>query len=396
MGDDLSYDIAIVGAGIIGCAMALNISKQLPRLRIVLLDKSTPKAYDAGSEIDSRVYAINAASQQLLNELGIWGLLDESRYCAYQTMSVWEDEHENALSFYAGDVGHEHLGFIIEHQLLHHRLYQQVQAQSNISLELTSSLSHIEQQPTHVSLHTEGGQHHVRLLIAADGGQSSVRKLAGINAAQTSYLQSAIVANVKTSQPHQHTAWQRFLPTGTLAFLPLSNGQSSIVWSLPEHLIASYQAMDEDEFLAELSEQSQFALGQIEGVTERRLFPLQHKLADQYVKSRIALIGDAAHVVHPLAGQGLNLGLHDVSVLTKVLTDAQKQQIDFGQLHILKRYQRQCRPQQHLMSESLGGLNKLFMQSQPWLSSLRPQALSGVNRSHILKRFFIQQAIGRV
>lgn len=392
------YDIAIVGAGIVGCTMAGLLGKAQPNLKIALIDKQEPAAFDSGSEIDSRVYALNGVSKQLLSSLseGVATVFNEDRACAYSKMTVWEDELENALSFNHEDSDADELGHILEHNYLHHAVYQSIKDdQPNISY-IKEAVTGIEIDTDIASVECKKQTIKAKLVIGADGANSLVRSLVGIDTEKGTYLQSAIVANVKTEKHHQNTAWQRFLPSGPLALLPLANGESSIVWSLPLTEIDKKCTMPEAEFLRDLSEQSQAILGDAVKVTERRQFPLSFLSAKQYCKPRVALVGDAAHVVHPLAGQGLNLGLLDVKILSEVIGQATKQGADIGQLHIIKRYQTQSRNHNKVMLSAMGSLNSLFSSSNPWLKSIRVQGLQWVNKLSLLKLFFTKQAIGKL
>lgn len=389
-------DVAIVGAGIVGCLLANLLAKKLPHFNIALIDKQAPTVFDVNHDIGLRVYAINHASQYLFEELGLWSQLQQQRVCPYQQMTVWH-EQDQSLSFDATEIGQTDLGHIIEHDLLHHVLYQSVQQNEAIQVLCPATVKdlHIESHIARITLDTDT-ELDAKLVVAADGANSAIRTLCNISVDINSYLQSAIVAVVETEKSHQHTAWQRFLHTGPLAFLPLDDGRSSIVWSLPEQQASILMNTTEAAFASELAEQSQYQLGQVKTVGKRAVFALQQLQAQDYVKPRVALVGDAAHVVHPLAGQGLNLGLNDASVLVDTVYQANKQGVDIGQYHILKRYARRSQLHNRIMAEAFGGLNQLFASHNILLQNVRGYGLSYMEKAKPLKRFFIQQAIGRI
>ncbi len=390
-------DIAIVGAGIVGCMLAKLVNEQLPHKKIALIDQQAPAPFKVSDEVGLRVYAINQASQTLFEETGLWSKIQSLRCSPYQSMHVWENDVKQGLSFHAADIKQDHLGHIIEHNVLHDVLFTSIQGLKGIGLYCPASVQNISMTSDKVWLDLDGADDiEANLLVAADGAHSTIRSMSNISADKNSYLQSALVATVDTQHSHQHTAWQRFLTSGPLAFLPLQNGQSSIVWSLPHAQAKQLANCESIDFIEALSKQSQSHLGDILGTSQRVLFPLQQLQASHYVKPRLALVGDAAHVVHPLAGQGLNLGLNDVSILAKVLSQADTARVDLGHLYILKRYARQSQVHNRLMSDMFGGLNSLFASRHPLLSQVRASGLSLVDKNNLLKRFFIQQAIGRI
>jgi 2-octaprenylphenol hydroxylase len=236
------------------------------------------------------------------------------------------------------------------------------------------------------------GRHLVaKLLLGADGAQSTLRQLAGIETAGHSYAQSALVAHVRTTLPHRRTAWQRFLPTGPLAFLPLADGRSSIVWSLPQAETDRLKAQGAAAFAHELTRASDGVLGECALVTGIKSFPLQLRYALQYVRRGLALLGDAAHAVHPLAGQGLNLGLMDAAVLADVLESAGDAA---GDLRVLRRYERWRKSENMLSATLFDGFDRLFSNAHPALTALRSFGLSSVERAPLAKREFARRALG--
>jgi 2-octaprenylphenol hydroxylase len=245
-----------------------------------------------------------------------------------------------------------------------------------------------------VHVETTSGVLKTRLIIGADGAQSAVRAAVGLTTETSGYQQTAIVANVVTSRPHENTAWQRFRRTGTLAFLPLSDGTSSIVWSADDDLAANLMAASSDEFARQLDDASDGALGETRLVSERASFPLRRLAAHHYVAHRCALIGDAAHVVHPLAGQGVNLGLLDAAALVELLGSARREREDPGALRVLRRYERWRKTEAQMMSTAIDTFDRLLAHGTGPLARVAQKGLGLVNRSQELKRVFIRRALG--
>jgi len=229
------------------------------------------------------------------------------------------------------------------------------------------------------------------LIVAADGAGTTLRALNGIPVSGHSYHQRAIVAHVRTARPHQRTAWQRFLPTGPLAFLPLADGRSSIVWSADRNRASELLALSPPEFAAALTEAGDQVLGACELASERASFPLNLQYATEYVRPRFALLGDAAHSVHPLAGQGLNLGLRDVEALARLLATVPA--TEFGDLRFLRRYERERKTDNLIAATTFDGLNRLFSNDNPFLGRLRSIGLDAVGRMPPLQRFFARRAL---
>jgi 2-octaprenyl-3-methyl-6-methoxy-1,4-benzoquinol hydroxylase/2-octaprenylphenol hydroxylase len=242
---------------------------------------------------------------------------------------------------------------------------------------------------------TDGTRLRAKLLIAAEGAQSSIRTKLGIAFKGRDYGQRAVVAHVATERPHQGTAWQRFQPGGPLAFLPLADGRCSIVWSLPDAEAARILALDDTAFRAELGCAFDFRLGAISATTPRAAFPLRLRLAEKYVVGRCALAGDAAHVVHPLAGQGMNLGFRDVACLRRVLRTARERGSDLGAAHILRRYERERRSENTLAARGFDTIERIFGSSRPTLAALRATGLFAIECIAPLKHRLADVAAGR-
>ncbi|MFI4879246.1 MAG: FAD-dependent monooxygenase, partial [Steroidobacterales bacterium] len=377
------YDVLIVGGGPVGaCAGALLARGEGGRgLAVALLEPRAPTPLPAGAALEARVVALSRASERTLVSAGAWPSILGPRVCAYERMRIWHESvspaSDAALVFDAADVGEPNLGYIVENRQLQTALLAAfTQAGGHIESAQLSGLR-IAEDAVHVQ--TSRGAFSARLIIGADGAQSAVREAAGLTAQIGSYRQTAIVATVATARAHELTAWQRFLKTGTLAFLPLADGASSIVWSADDELAPGLMAASEADFAAELDRASDLALGATRLVSARQSFPLQRLHAPRYVAKRVALVGDAAHVVHPLAGQGVNLGLLDAAALADLLLAASGEGEDPGALAVLRRYERWRKSEVALMSAAIDGFDRLLAHGTGPLARLAQQGLSWVN-----------------
>jgi 2-octaprenylphenol hydroxylase len=395
------YDVIIVGAGIVGASTAVQLSQTLgPDTRIALV-APTPPAIAQPEPFDPRVVALTAASRQLLTQIGVWPDVSGQRACPYHHMHVWDGEGSGHIEFAAAELGRDNLGHIVEHRTL------------NSALERALALTQVTRwtQPVKALQRTGSRIHgvtlasddtlHAPLVIAADGARSPLRELAAIGEREWSYRQSAIVATVRTQHPHDFTARQRFMPTGPLALLPLcetpearSGHHCSIVWSADQPLADSLMALDDADFCQALERHFERRLGAIEHVSQRHTFALHQRHAKHYVQPGLALVGDAAHSIHPLAGQGVNLGLLDVACLARELQRAQRRGLSTAEYATLRRYERQRMGHNLAMMAAMESFKRLFGTRQPGLTLLRNYALSGVNTLPALKNQLAQQAMG--
>lgn len=387
------FDVVIVGSGPVGAALACALSEH--DLKIALLDARAPKPFDPGAEVDLRVFALSPASRRMLESLGAWEAIRNARCAPYQAMHVWDAGGSGSVHFDCSDLGEPALGYIVENGLIQHAL-----------LEVLRQRRHVEQlhpaRPQALDIGTEaaglrlddGREILARLVVAADGAESHTRKLAGINTRGWSYQQRALVAHVTTEKPHRHTAWQRFLPSGPIAFLPLADGRVSVVWSLEEVRAAEIAALDDAGFCAAVTEASAAILGRVTATTARAGFPLQLLHAERYTQPRFALIGDAAHALHPLAGQGVNLGLLDAAALADVVHDALHRQRDIGEASVLRRYERWRKGGNLVMSIALDGFKRLFSNEIVPVRMLRNAGLNAVDRFTPIKSAFMRHAMG--
>jgi 2-polyprenylphenol 6-hydroxylase len=392
------FDVLVIGGGAVGaCAAGLLVrgsSATLTPLRVCLLEPNRPQQPATGSPMDARVVAVSRASEHILESAGAWAHILGPRVEAYQRMRIWHESTSpaGALVFEAADVGEPNLGYIVENRLLQACLLDDFCAAGG-HLE-TAGLQALHVGPDVVTADTTLGTLTARLVIGADGAKSAVRQAVGLTASVAGFNETAIVATVATGHSHEQTAWQRFMRTGTLAFLPLPDGTSSIVWSADNDIATDLVAMSPTEFESALNRASDLALGPTRLVSDRMTFPLEKLSAHRYVTHRCALIGDAAHVVHPLAGQGVNLGLLDAAALTQGLLEARAEREDPGALRVLRQYERWRKSEVAFMSAAITAFDRFLAHGTGPFSRLAQRGLGWVNRSPEIKRLFVSRALG--
>ena len=387
-----ALDVAVVGGGMVGAAAALALARA--GFSTALLEARAPAAWDANAEVDLRVVGLAPSSVMLLDELGVWTSIRDARAGPYSHMHVWDAESGAAIDFDAASEGRDRLGYIVENNLVQWMLWQALEA-SGVRRLCPVAVQGFEAREGRIQLELAGGEMLAAgLLVAADGAASPLRGLAGIGTRGRDYAQRAVVAHVATERPHEDTAWQRFLPGGPLALLPLADGRSSIVWSLPEAEARRVLALDEQAFLDELGVASDFRLGRIVATTPRAAFPLKLQLAERYQAERFVLLGDAAHAVHPLAGQGVNLGLRDVAELRDTLVDARAAGRDIGAAHVLRRYARRRRSADTLDALGFDALARIYAWQSPALVAARGVGVRLLDRLAPLKRRLSEHAAG--
>ncbi|MCE7951908.1 MAG: FAD-dependent oxidoreductase [Xanthomonadales bacterium PRO7] len=388
------HDLAIVGAGMVGAALALALARE--GFDVAVIEPRAPKPWSAQDEVDLRVVALAPSSVDLFTRLDVWKEIVTARASAYRRMRVWDALAPGALEFDATDEGRASLGYIVENRLIQSMLWDALQRESRITLHCPAIVAATDVAADRRTLTLDDGSIiAAKLVVAADGAESVLREMVGIGTQGRDYSQRAIVAHATTERAHESTAWQRFLPGGTIAFLPLADGRSSIVWSVPDAESQRLLALDDAAFCAELGAASDFRLGRITATTPRASFPLRMKLAERYLAPRLALIGDAAHAVHPLAGQGVNLGLRDVDELCAALIEARDTKRDFAAASVLRRYERRRRSDNVLSAHAFDAIQRVFGSEAMPLAALRGIGLAAVDKIAPLKRGFARHAAGR-
>ncbi len=395
----MDFDIVIVGAGMVGtCAATLLARSGLcPAARIALIDAKPPSAPAMDADIDLRVSAISRATERILTACDVWDAVRRARIHPYQRMSVWEagsaPDGSGAVHFDAADVGEPNLGYIVENRWLQWQLFDAAVRSGIAIFRQSVTTLELSDADAVVGL-SEGRKLSAALVVAADGADSPLRGLAGIETKGWGYAQEALVTHIETELPHRDTARQRFLETGPIALLPLADGRSSIVWSTTPEQAQAMREVDADDFARAVEQATDHVLGAVKASAPRASFPLRLLHAKDYTRPRFALIGDAAHAVHPLAGLGVNLGFLDAAALVECLVDARAAGAELGDLKTLRRYERWRKSENVAAMGMLDGINRLFANSNPTLSHLRRFGLGAVDRLTPVKNFFIRRALG--
>ncbi len=389
--NETHYDVVIIGAGMVGATTASLLSRS--GFSVALIEAHEPQAFDAEAEVGLRVSAISPGSAAVLEQAGVWKQISRQRVRPYRRMQIEDGVDFEPLLFDAPAFNLERLGTIVENTLLQWSLWQLVSGSGMLDCYCPDRLAGIEtgQDQNRVMLKS-GKILTASLVIGADGARSRVRKAMGIRQDYWSYNQQGLVAVCGKTSPNPGVAWQRFLPGGPLAFLPLEDGRSSIVWTRPSAEAERLLALDTDEFIKELDAASSGWLGTVESCGPRAAFPLSMRLSDCYASQRTVLIGDAAHVVHPLAGQGVNLGFADAAGLTEILIATRFAGTDIGSAKVLQAYARSRRSESETMAFGMHAIRSLF--DIDGLSVIRRAGMAVVRRSWVLKDLFLQRAAG--
>ena len=387
-----ALDVAVVGGGMVGAAAALALARA--GFAVALLEARAPAPWRVDAEVDLRVVGLAPSSIALLDEMVVWTSIREARASAYRHMHVWDAASGASIDFDAAAEGRDMLGCIVENSLVQWTLWQALET-AGVRRLCPAEVTAFESRGDRIQLQlADGATLSAAVLVAADGAASPLRQLAGIGTRGRDYAQRAVVAHVGTERAHESTAWQRFLAGGPLALLPLADGRSSLVWSLPEAEAQRVLALDDRRFCDELGAASDFRLGRITGTTPRAAFPLKLQLAQGYQAERFVLLGDAAHAVHPLAGQGVNLGLRDVVELRDTLLAARRAGQDIGMAHVLRRYARRRRSADTLDALGFDALARVYAWQWPPLVAARAIGVRLLDRLPPLKRRLSDHAAG--
>lgn len=395
------FDCVVVGGGMVGAASALTLAQL--GLRVALVEQSEPEPYSPEQNSDLRVSAISLASQQLLEQVDAWSQVTHWRACPYKRLGVWEQSYAYT-EFNADDIEQKQLGHIVENRLLQLALWQKVNTHTNIDLFCPYNLVNLSQEESQVNLTLKNITSSTeitittKLVIAADGANSQVRKMVDIGITAWDYQQSAMLINVKTEKPQQDITWQQFLPTGPIAFLPLTRtplanteeslsngntakqgGYASLVWYQQRDEIKRLSALSNQQLQQEIMGVFPKRLGQIE-VIAKGAFPLTRRHANSYQSQRVLLLGDAAHTINPMAGQGVNLGFKDVKALQIVIASAIGKGECWHDIDVLGRYETMRRKDNLLMMSTMDALYHSFSHPSPIVKTLRNVSLFAINK----------------
>ncbi|EPJ9672596.1 TPA: FAD-dependent 2-octaprenylphenol hydroxylase [Citrobacter freundii] len=389
-----SVDVAIVGGGMVGLAVACGL--QGSGLRVAVLEQREPQPLAADAAPALRVSAINAGSEKLLTRLGVWSDIVARRASCYHGMEVWDKDSFGRIEFDDQSMGYSHLGHIVENAVIHYALWQKAQQSSDIALMAPAELQQVAWGENEVFLTLkDGAMLTARLVIGADGANSWLRNKADIPLTFWDYRHHALVATIRTEEAHGAVARQVFHGEGILAFLPLSDPHlCSIVWSLSPAEAERMQQASAETFNQALNIAFDNRLGLCSVESERQVYPLTGRYARQFASHRLALVGDAAHTIHPLAGQGVNLGFMDAAELVDELKRLHRQGKDIGQYLYLRRYERSRKHSAAMMLAGMQGFRELFAGSHPAKKLLRDMGLKLADSLPGVKPQLLRQAMG--
>ena len=384
-------DLIIIGGGMVGLTLACALKDTGLKIIVVERAEAEPRM---SLERDCRVSAIVAGTVAALEGIGVWPLVKD-RAGPIDSMRIWDDQRFGSIRFEAEEAGLEALGYIVENSVLSSAMLEVVHASKNIEWCCPASVESVQWKASCVEVALDDGRLFTTpLVVGADGGRSWLRSQAGIPAWSHRFEQQGIVATIQPQFPHRNCAYQRFLPTGPLAILPLTDGLCSIVWSAQDAEAERLMALDDGAFLVELQAAFGPVLGALEATGERAAFPLRSQLSRHVVRPRMALIGDAAHQIHPLAGLGVNLGIRDAMVLAQEIADARRFKEDYGSLDVLNRFMHSRMPDILGVMGGMEVFHYLFTHDIPGLALLRDAGMRVVGNSGSVKRMLMRRAMG--
>ncbi len=388
------YDVVVAGAGMAGSTLALALVQK--GLHVALIDKEVPRA-SWPKPAGVRVSALSVASESLLRRLGIWKLIESEYTTPYENMAIWEEKSPSHLTFNARNVHWTHLGHIVENAAICHAAIIQLKQIDSSAIKMpTAFISHESDSNQTLVVHLSNGEHlKTRLLVGADGAHSRVARYSSIRKWGWSYPQSALVARFATSSGHQSRAWQRFLAHGPLALLPWGEKDVSIVWTSRHDKINDLIQMSPAELNHAVRVASDGAVGDMQSHSARIAFPLHLRLAESMIGKRVALVGDAAHVIHPQAGQGVNLGLMDVAALVDALDVTHPSvPVDCGDPRRLEEFHRKRYAHNLMMVLGVDAVGRCYLLSPGWLRHLRHTGVGMIQKMSILKNMIASEAMG--
>lgn len=390
----LESEVIIVGGGLVGLTLAAALAQE--NIKTIVVESETPVLTWPENSLDPRVSALNLASERILNNLHIWPNLSTQKYAPMRRLVVWDHLGQGEIGFDSVQAGFAQCGYIVENRELISHLWQQISQHPAVELFSPCKPQQLWRSKNKIQLILDHQMTlYASLIVGADGGQSWLRQQMNISHQQLDFQQQALVCVVKSEYPHQDTAWQNFLTIGPIAFLPLvDKHQGVIVWSIKNAEATRILALSQKSIEYEITNALADRLGAINLISEVQTFPLSSFHANQYVENRMVLVGDAAHKIHPLAGQGANLGLMDAACLSAVISDAKRKEHDIGSLQTLKRYERQRKTDNLVMEMAMNGFNTLFSTSFPWLAPVRSQGLKIADRMGFFKNWVMRYAMG--
>lgn len=390
----MNRPIVVVGGGMVGLLLAMLVSQA--KIPVTMIEAHEPALDWNPRDLDARVSAVNAVSQRLLTKMNVWDLLRPATVSSLQQLTVWDAVGGADINFDSAEVGAPALGAIVENREIIRVLWQQLKTSDGVTVIPNVKPMELIQDREQIELVLDNGARLTgALVVGADGGKSWVRQQMAGETVEKSYHQQAIIAVVKTEQSHHQTGWQAFLPDGVLALLPLADSHHcAIVWSVSTERAQELMALDQEQFNHEINDAFGLRLGEITGVTQPQAIPLMMRHVKNYVKPRIALIGDAAHTIHPLAGQGVNLGFMDAACLAQCIIDAHQQQCDIGSWRVLRRYERWRKGDNTMMLMAMRGFKELFSTTSPLIVQARNTGLQVTNKLDIIKNYVMRIAMG--
>jgi 2-octaprenyl-3-methyl-6-methoxy-1,4-benzoquinol hydroxylase len=385
------YDIAIIGGGMVGATLACALEGT--GLRAALIEGAPPPAFSPEQPRDLRVSAVSIASVSILDSVGAWAGVVARRCCPFRRMRVWEDRGD--VLFASEDIHEEVLGYIVENRVLQLALIDRLPALSGVDFLCPAKTHQIDYGPQGSRIELEDGRVvEARLLAAADGGQSQARQAAGMGVSSWDYEHHALVLTVETAYPQQDITWQRFTPHGPQAFLPLDGRNASLVWYEAPERVKRLLSLPDEALLGELSREFPAELGEIKSIVSRGFFPLRRQHALRYYKEGAVLVGDAAHMIHPLAGQGVNIGLLDAAALAEVLAKARRAGRDIGSSAVLREYESMRRNSNLLMMTAMDFFYRAFGNANVPLRFVRNLGLGLAERITPAKKLVMRYAMG--
>jgi 2-octaprenyl-3-methyl-6-methoxy-1,4-benzoquinol hydroxylase len=390
-----NFDCVVIGGGMVGAATALSLANL--GLTVAVIEQHSPKTFQPEQDFDLRVSAISLASEHLLGQIGAWQQLTQWRLCPYKRLGVWESSAAYT-EFNALDIKQTHLGHIIENRLLQLSLWQQIEGNKNIKMFCPETLINFEQFPDYVDVELATQNISAKVLIAADGANSQVKKLANIGTTGWDYQQSAMLINVETQLSQQDITWQQFFETGPVALLPLPGksslgGYASLVWYHDKSEIKRLSALSNSQLQQEVIKSFPQRLEKIK-VLDKAAFPLTRRHANSYQNKRVLLLGDAAHTINPMAGQGVNLSFKDVKALQTVIATAIGEGECWSEPTVLSRYEKMRRKDNLLMMTGMDTLYKSFSHPSPLVKLFRNTSLALINKAPLLKNKALSYACG--